>query len=28
MKMSSEPMEQIYFKWKPQKVKVKGMDQE
>jgi len=28
MKMSSEPLEQIYFKWKPQKVKVKGMDQE
>jgi succinate dehydrogenase/fumarate reductase flavoprotein subunit len=28
MKMSSEPMEQIYFRWKPQKVKVKGMDQE
>ena len=28
MKMSSEPMEQIYFKWKPQKVKVKGMDKE
>ncbi len=28
MKMSSEPMEQIYFRWKPQKVKVKGMDKE
>ncbi len=28
MKMTSEPMEQIYFKWKPQKVKVKGMDKE
>ena len=28
MNMSSEPLEQIYFKWKPQKVKVKGMDQE
>jgi len=28
MKMTSEPLEQIYFKWKPQKVKVKGMDQE
>jgi succinate dehydrogenase/fumarate reductase flavoprotein subunit len=28
MKMSSEPLEQIYFKWKRQKVKVKGMDVE
>jgi len=28
MKMTSAPLEQIYFKWKPQKVKVKGMDVE
>ena len=27
MKMSSEPLDQPFFRWKPQKVKVKGMDQ-
>lgn len=27
MKMSSEPLEQVFFRWKPRKVKVKGMDQ-
>lgn len=26
MRMDSEPLEQVFFRWKPQKVKVKGME--